>query len=86
MYFIKCDDYEIFGNDQFFYNVVDIIKDIKIIKLLKFKIKDGPDFGKDKRYDRRVMFEFNKAQHIIMRFMLEKDQLKGLFMEYLEQV
>ena len=79
-YIIK---YEIFRNDKFLINVLDIINDRGLAKVLKAKIKDRPDLGKDERYGRRVLFEFNKAYPIVMSPMLEKDELEDLFMEYL---
>ena len=79
-YMIK---YEVFRNDKFIINVLDIIDDRGIAKVLKAKIKDGPDLGKDERYGRRVLFEFNKAYPIGMSPMLEKDELDELFVEYL---
>lgn len=79
-YMIK---YEVFRNDKFIINVLDIINDNNLAKVLKAKIKDRPDLGKDERYGRRVLFEFNKAYPIVMSPMLEKDELEELFMEYL---
>ncbi|WP_316719476.1 hypothetical protein [Terrisporobacter petrolearius] len=43
-YIIK---YEIFRNDKFLINVMDIIDDRDLAKVLKAKIKDRPDLGKD---------------------------------------
>jgi len=79
-YIIK---YEIFRNDKFLINVMDIIDDRGLAKVLKAKIKDRPDLGKDERYGRRVLFEFNKAYPVVMSPMLSKDELEELFMEYL---
>lgn len=79
-YMIK---YEVFRNDKFIINVLDIINDRGLAKILKAKIKDRPDLGKDERYGRRVLFEFNKAYPIVMSPMLEKEELEELFMEYL---
>lgn len=79
-YIIK---YEIFRNDKFLINVMDIIDGRGLAKVLKAKIKDRPDLGKDERYGRRVLFEFNKAYSVVMSPMLEKDELEELFMEYL---
>ena len=79
-YMIK---YEVFRNYKFIINVLDIINDRGFAKVLKAKIKDRPDLGKDERYGRRVLFEFNKAYPIVMSPMLDKDELEVLFMEYL---
>lgn len=79
-YMIK---YEVFRNDRFIINVLDIINDNNLSSILKAKIKDRPDLGKDERYGRRVLFEFNKAYPIVMSPMLEKEELEVLFMEYL---
>ena len=79
-YMIK---YEVFRNDKFIINVLEIINDNNLSAILKAKIKDRPDLGKDERYGRRVLFEFNKAYPIVMSPMLEKEELEELFMEYL---
>ena len=79
-YMIK---YEVFRNDKFIINVLDIINDNDLSSILKAKIKDRPDLGKDERYGRRVLFEFNKAYPIVMSPMLSKDELEVLFIEYL---
>lgn len=79
-YIIK---YEIFRNDKFLLNVLDIIDQYGLAKLLKAKIKDRPDLGKDERYGRRVIFEFNKSYPVVMSPMLTKEELEPLFFEYL---
>lgn len=79
-YIIK---YEIFRNDKFLLNVLDIIDEYGLAKLLKAKIKDRPDLGKDERYGRRVIFEFNKSYPVVMSPMLTKEELEPLFFEYL---
>lgn len=80
-YIIKAD---IFRNNKFLLNILEIIKDHEgLSNLLKRKIKGRPDLGKDERYGRRVIFEFNKSYPIIMSPMLEKKQLEKLFFEYL---
>lgn len=79
-YMIK---YEVFRNDKFIINVLDIINDNDLAKVLKFKIKDRPDLGKDERYGRRVLFEFNKVYPIVMSPMLDKEELEVLFIKYL---
>jgi hypothetical protein len=79
-YIIK---YEIFRNDKFLVNILDIIDELKLSKLLKSKITGRDDLGKDERIGRRVLFEFNKSYPIIMSPMLEKDNLKELFLQFL---
>lgn len=80
-YIIKA---EIFRNDRFLLNVLDIIHDNEgLSKILKAKIKDRPDLGKDERYGRRVIFEFSKSYPIVMAPMMEKEELEELFFEYL---
>jgi hypothetical protein len=79
-YIIK---YEIFRNDKFLLNILDIIEDLELSKVLKAKIKDRDDLGKDERVGRRVIFEFNKSYPIIMSPMLEKEELEELFLKYL---
>ncbi len=75
---------EIFRNGKFLINVLDIIyEDERLSPVLKAKIKDRPDLGKDERYGRRVIFELNKSYPIIMSPTMDKDELKPLFMKYL---
>ncbi|MEG1415757.1 MAG: DUF6339 family protein [Clostridium sp.] len=79
-YIIK---YEIFRNDKFLINILDIIEETGLSGVLKSKIKDRSDLGKDERYGRRVIFEFNKSYPIVMAPMLSKGELKEKFIEYL---
>ncbi|MFC0523650.1 hypothetical protein ACFFGV_08635 [Pontibacillus salicampi] len=79
-YIIK---YEIFRNDNFLINILDIIDDLNLSKVMKSKIKGRDDLGKDERVGRRVIFEFNKSYPVIMSPMLEKEELKEIFLEYL---
>ena len=72
-YIIK---YEIFRNDKFLINILHIINDNDLGNVLKAKIKDRSDLGKDPRYGRMVIFEFNKAYPIVMSPMLEKDEME----------
>ena len=81
-YIIK---YEIFRNGQFLINVLDIIDELDLSKVLKAKIKNRSDLGKDERVGRRVIFEFNKSYPIVLSPMLEKEELKPLFLENLER-
>ena len=79
-YMIK---YEIFRNEQFVLNILDIIDRYKLGKVMKANIKDRPDLGTDKRVGRRVVFEFNKSYPVVMSPMLEKEELEEVFFEYL---
>ncbi|WAA13363.1 DUF6339 family protein [Fervidibacillus halotolerans] len=79
-YIIK---YEIFRNDAFLINILDIVDELNISKLMKTKIPGREDLGEDERYGRRVIFEFNKSYPIVMAPMLEKEELKKYFLKYL---
>ena len=79
-YIIK---YEVFRNDMFLINILDIIDELKLSKLMKAKIKEREDLGNDERYGRRVIFEFNKSYPVVMAPMLSKEELKKLFITYL---
>lgn len=79
-YIIK---YEIFRNDKFLLNILDIIDEHDLVKVMKSKLKNRPDLGKDERVGRRVIFEFNKSYPVIMSPMLEKSELEPIFFEYL---
>ena len=79
-YIIK---YEIFRNDKFLLNILDIIKELDLSKTLKAKIKDRDDLGKDERIGRRVIFELNKSYPVIMSPMMNKEELKDVFLKFL---
>ncbi|WP_404469633.1 hypothetical protein [Sutcliffiella horikoshii] len=79
-YIIK---YEIFRNDEFLKNILDIIDELDLSKVMKAKIEGRDDLGKDERIGRRVIFEFNKSYPVIMSPMLEKEELKEVFLTYL---
>ncbi|MCP3032377.1 hypothetical protein LF817_13610 [Halobacillus sp. A1] len=79
-YMIK---YEIFRNENFLLNILSIIDELQLSKVLKAKIKGREDLGDDERVGRRVIFEFNKSYPIIMSPILNKEELKKLFLEYL---
>lgn len=79
-YIIK---YEIFRNDKFLLNILDIIDELNLNKILKGKIKGRDDLGKDERVGRRVVFEFNKSYPIVMSPMMDKKDLRNIFLKYL---
>lgn len=79
-YIIK---YEIFRNDKFLINILDIIDELNLSKVMKAKISGRNDLGKDERVGRRVIFEFNKSYPVVMSPMLEKEELKEVFLKYL---
>ncbi|MFJ8525457.1 hypothetical protein [Bacillus cereus] len=72
-YIIK---YEIFRNKEFLLKVLKIIDELGIAAIMKAKIKDRPELGKDERYGRRVIFELNKSYPVVMAPMLDKEALK----------
>ena len=72
-YIIK---YAIFRNAEFLIKILDIIDELNISSIMKAKIKNRPDLGKDERYGRRVIFELNKNYPIIMSPLLDKETLK----------
>jgi hypothetical protein len=79
-YIIK---YPIFRNGDFFIKILDIINKYNLSNLMKKTITNSPDLGKDERYGRRVIFEFNKSYPVIMSPMIERSELEKLFFEYL---
>ena len=64
-------------------NVLSIIEENGLSKILKSKIKNRPDLGKDERYGRRVIFELNKSYPQVLAPMLNKEQLQVYFMKFL---
>lgn len=79
-YIIK---YEIFRNGRFLLNILDIIDELDLSKIMKAKITWREDLGKDLRVGRQVIFEFNKSYPVVMSPMLDKEELKEIFIEYL---
>lgn len=84
-YIIK---YNIFRNDIFLIKILNIIDKYDISQILKAKIKDKEiiekyHLGKDERYGRRVIFEFNKSYPVVMVPMLSDEELEEKFFEYL---
>ncbi|MCE9653742.1 hypothetical protein LPC13_00470 [Clostridium celatum] len=79
-YIIK---YDIFRNDKFLLNILDITYELGLSDILKSKIKGRPELGKDPRVGRFVIFEFNKSYPVIMSPMMDKEALKKPFLEYL---
>lgn len=75
-YIIK---YSIFRNGEFLVKLLTIIHNLNISDLLKAKIVDRPDLGKDERYGRRVIFELNKAYPVIMSPLLTVEELQEEF-------
>ena len=56
---------------------------LDLAKVMKAKIKNRPDLGKDERVGRRVIFESNKSYPVVLSPMLDKESLKEPFLEYL---
>jgi len=79
-YMIK---YEVFRNKQFVFNILSIVDELGLSSILKKKITWRDDLGDDPRVGRKVLLEFNKSYPIVMSPMLEKEELKKIFMEYL---
>jgi len=81
-YIIK---YRIFRNDKFLVKVLKLIdKYPKLSELLKKKITGHPELGKDERYGRRVIFEFNKAHPVSLGVLMDDAIFEDQFFEYLE--
>ena len=75
---------KIFRNNKFLLNILlDIIQELDLSKTLKAKIKDRDDLGKDERIGRRVIFELNKSYPVIMSPMMNKEELKDVFLKFL---
>lgn len=79
-YIIK---YSIFRNGEFLVKILTVIHNLEISELLKAKITDRPDLGKDERYGRRVIFELNKAYPVLMSPLLDIEALQEEFLKAL---
>ena len=71
------------ANDRFLINLLDVTDELRLSKVLKAKIKGRDDLGKDERVGRRVIYEFNKSYPVVMSPMMDKDEFKEVFLEYL---
>jgi len=79
-YIIK---YSIFRNGDFLLKILTVIHNLGISELLKGKITDRPDLGKDERYGRRVIFELNKSYPVLMSPLLDIKDLQEEFLRAL---
>lgn len=79
-YIIK---YSIFRNGDFLLKILTVIHNLGISELLKGKITDRPDLGKDERYGRRVIFELNKSYPVLMSPLLDIKDLQEEFLKAL---
>lgn len=79
-YIIK---YSIFRNGEFLLKILTVIHNLGISELLKGKITDRPDLGKDERYGRRVIFELNKSYPVLMSPLLDIEDLEEEFLKAL---
>lgn len=81
-YIIK---YEIFRNDQFLMKILRIVDKNDLSAVLKMKIKDRDDLGKDERVGRRILLELNKMYPVVISHAMEFDDFEELFMEQLKK-
>mgnify|MGYP000296986592 CR=1 FL=1 len=79
-YIIK---YSLTRNGEFLLTILDIVEEENLSKILKAKIPNRPDLGRDERYGRRVIYEFNKNYPVLMFPNMDKEQIKRYFQEYL---
>jgi hypothetical protein len=80
-YIIK---YEIFRNDKFLINVLDIIHEHQLSEILKAKVKGREDLGDDERVGRRIIFELNKSYPVVLAPTLSKEELEIHFLKHLK--
>ena len=81
-YLIK---YSVFRNDKFIVAILRIVKKFNMTNILKAQIKDRPDLGKDERYGRRVIFEFNKDYPVVLAPIMTEENLEEQFFKYLRK-
>lgn len=80
-YLIKS---ELFRNGDFILKVLTVVDELNISQIMKAKIENRPDLGKDERYGRRVVYELNKEYPVIMAPILTVDELKIEILRALE--
>ena len=81
-YLIK---YSIFRNREFVMNILKIIHNNDLTEVLKSNIDYYKKQGRDERYGRRVIFEFNRRYPVLMSPMMYYENLEETFLEYLNQ-
>lgn len=79
-YIIK---YSLTRNGEFLFHILDIIDRHDLTDLLKKKITHRPDLGKDERYSRRVIYEFNKNYPVMMFPDMNYTLIEDYFFEFL---
>lgn len=79
-YIIK---YAIFRNGEFVVKILTAIDELGISAIMKAKVPNRPDLGKDMRYGRLVIYELNKNYPVVMAPLMEKDELKEAVKEAL---
>jgi len=75
--------YSLTRNSTFLLQVLDIIDRNDISELLKKKITHRTDLGKDERYSRRVIYEFNKNYPVMMFPDMSFEKIEEYFFEFL---
>jgi len=81
-YLIK---YTVFRNDKFILTILKIVDKHNLSLKLKAKIRNRPDLGKDERYGRRVIFEFNKEYPVILSPMMTEEFIEKSFIKHLNK-
>ena len=79
-YIIK---YAIFRNADFVVKTLMAIDELGISKIMKAKVPNRPDLGKDMRYGRLVIYELNKSYPVVMAPLMDKEELKKAISEAL---
>lgn len=80
-YIIK---YNLTRNSKFIIDILKIVERNELTEILKSKITHRDDLGKDERYGRRVIFEFNRNYPVLMFPAMDLDELEFYFLSYLE--
>lgn len=80
-YIIK---YSLTRNGEFLLTILDVIEEEDLSQILKKQIPNRPDLGKDERYGRRVIYEFNKNYPVMMFPNMSKEDIRKHFKEFLD--
>lgn len=80
-YLIK---YSLTRNAIFLKNILDVIHNNDLSEIIKKNIPNRPDLGKDERYGRRVIFEFNRNYPVLMFPTMTYEGIETYFLDFLK--
>lgn len=81
-----CLKYRLFRNDIFIINIIKVIQNNGLSKILKKKMVQIEGYGKDERYGRRVILELNKRYPVSLIHVFEFEEFEVTFLQILDEL